>query len=527
MSQNINFRNPIIMALIMAIGMFLGYKMKGSLRYNDQQTKTSNLGEIMQLVQQKYVDNVGADTIEAKAIEQLLSQLDPHSVYIPPKDLQDVDDDLDGDFDGIGIEFFFQKDTLVVGSVLSGGPSEAAGLNTGDQIFKVNDSIISGKKASNDGVIKLLRGVSGSKVKVSVLRNHNLVKVFNITRGKIPMYSLDASYLLDAQTGYIKINRFAATTYDEFVKAVKDLKQKGMSRMIIDVRDNPGGYLDAAVKIADELISGKRKIVYTKGRTSDEQAYYSEKKGLFEEGKVVVLIDEGSASAAEILSGAIQDYDRGTIIGRRSFGKGLVQEQYPLSNGGALRLTVARYYIPSGRCIQKDYSNGVNKYEEDVYNRFKSGELTTKDSVKQSDTTFYKTLGGRRVFGGGGITPDVFVALDTNKYSRGLSDVLSSGLIIEVSNTFYLENKEELKKYKSVADLNSQLKLPVTILNNLKEKCAIEKITLAPFAKKTDLDFISMRIKAQIAKYVFGPTAIYEVSNSNDEVILEALKHFN
>jgi carboxyl-terminal processing protease len=520
-----NLHNPILYAVVIAIGMFLGYKMKGTLLHADAiGTSSGNVDEIMNLVKERYVDSVGTDSVEAKAIDNLLSQLDPHSVYIPPSDLKSVDEDMDGEFEGIGIEYFVKKDTLMVTSVIAGGPSAEAGILTGDKFISVNDSIIAGKKLNTELLIKHLRGRSGTKANIKLMRNHKLIPNIAITRGKVPMYSIDASYMLSPTIGYIKINRFAATTYNEFMKAMQALQKAGMKKLMIDVRDNPGGYLETAVQIIDELIAGNKKIVYTRGRIKANETYSASKTGLFETGKVVVLVDEGSASAAEILSGALQDYDRATIIGRRTFGKGLVQEQYPLSNGGALRLTIARYYIPSGRCIQKDYSHGIENYQDDVMNRFKKGELVSQDSVIFKDTTVYKTMAGRRVYGGGGIMPDVFVPIINAKYNAQLSDILGSGFISEIANAYYADNKDALNKYATPADLNKYANASTAMIQKLIQKCKEDGIATNSLSNIADKNLITTRLMAQLAKAKFGNAAQYQIYNANDDMIKVALK---
>jgi carboxyl-terminal processing protease len=509
----------------MGIGMFLGFQMRSSLRNTDTKggQDGSNLGEIMSLVQNKYVDTIATDSIQTVAVEKLLSQLDPHSVYIPPKDMREVDNDLGGSFEGVGIEFYILRDTLTVTSVISGGPSDDAGIQSGDKIIKVDDSVVSGKKVSDEAIIKLLRGRGGSKVKLVILRNGKKINDVTVTRGTIPLYSIDAAYLLDSSTGYIKINRFAEKTYEEFIEKLNELKERKITKLVIDLRDNPGGYLEAACQIADEIIAGKKMLVYTRGRGNKQESYKSSRDGIFEKGKIAILIDEGSASAAEILSGAIQDHDRGIIIGRRSFGKGLVQEQFPLSNGGALRLTIARYYLPSGRCVQKDYSDGIGSYREDVMDRYKSGEMMIQDSIHHKDTTMYKTMAGKRVYGGGGIIPDFFVPLDTNKYSRALSDVIASGYINEVTNDYISSNKQNLTKFKTTQDLLKNFNELPQLIKNIKNKCAENEITIAPFSKTNDVLFINARIKAQIAKSILGNSSQFEVANVGDEFIGRAM----
>jgi carboxyl-terminal processing protease len=523
-----NFHNPLLYALVISIGMFLGYKMKGTLLYNDNaNASTGVVDEIMGLVKQRYVDSVGTDSVEMKAVDNLLSQLDPHSIYIPPSQLKGVDEDMDGEFDGIGVEYFMQKDTLQITSVIAGGPSADAGIETGDKFITVNDSIIAGKKINTDEIVKYLRGRKGSKVHIGVMRNKKILKDITITRGTIPMYSVDAAYLLSPTVGYIKINRFSATTYKEFLAKLQELKKLGLQKLVLDLRDNPGGYLETAVQVIDELVAGTQKIVYTKGREKNTETFNAESKGILEQGKVVVLVDEGSASAAEIVSGALQDYDRATIIGRRTFGKGLVQEQYPLSNGGALRLTVARYYIPSGRCIQKDYSHGKDNYEKDLQTRYLRGELASQDSVNYKDTTVYKTMAGRRVYGGGGIMPDIFVPIIDNKYSTNLREVLGTGYLTEVVNDYYLANKPIFQKFASVEDFIKMYAVDKIILQAIQQKCKSDKISVTSFSTKADVVFLQSKIKSQLAKLLFGSSAQYQVFNAEDLMLKIALQEIS
>jgi carboxyl-terminal processing protease len=518
--SSINLRNPLLFAGALAMGMYFGYKMRGNLRFVDGQGK---LGEIMQLVKDRYVDDVNVDTVEASAIDKVLAQLDPHSVYIPPQDLAAVDDDLDGDFDGIGIEYFFQRDTLLVTSVISTGPSASAGLLSGDKMLMVNDSAIAGRKVSTETIQKLLRGIGGSKVNVTMLRGAKVLPRITITRGRVPVYSIDAAYMLEPQTGYIKVNRFSATTYQEFSDKLQELKKLGMQQLVLDLRDNPGGYLECAVSILDEFIAGKRTLVVTKGKHSSGDTYSSEKKGAFEQDKLVVLVNEGSASAAEILSGVLQDYDRATIIGRRTFGKGLVQEEYKLSTGGAIRLTIARYYIPSGRCIQKDYSKGLEAYDGDIMSRYHKGELSAAVNDSTSGRKQYKTTGGRIVYGGGGISPDVFVPLDTNKFTRELGSIFGSAVLNEVANDFLAANRQVLQKYKSAKDFSSNFEVPIDVISHLKALCSRNEISQTVFSKDSNVLMMKKRIKAMLAKSIFGADAQFLVENVDDEFVQRAL----
>jgi carboxyl-terminal processing protease len=408
---------PFIYATILASGVLIG--MIVNTLNNGKQMPFANqpynkIQDLMNFIDLKYVDTVNKADLVDKTIEKLLSNLDPHSVYIPAKDLAEMNESLEGNFEGIGIEFFIVQDTITVVTAISGGPAELVGLRAGDRIVKINDTIVAGTKIKETDVKKKLRGTKDTKVKVGVLSaGSSKLNDYTITRGKIPLYSVDAAYMVDNEVGYIRISNFGATTHQEFNQKLHDLEQAGLKKLIIDLRGNPGGYLQAATNILDELIGGDKLLVYTQGKAYSRQEYVAARPGLFERGPLAVLIDQGSASASEILSGAVQDWDRGNVYGRTSFGKGLVQEQYQLEDGSALRLTIARYYTPSGRSIQRPYDNGADSYYNEIYDRYERGEFVHEDSLIKNDTTTYRTASGRVVYGGGGIRPDVFVPIDT------------------------------------------------------------------------------------------------------------------
>ena len=374
---------PLLLSLSMFLGILLGYRLRGNIPSRAGMFRSHSatpMQEVMELVRNRYVDRVDPDTIAEDAINALLERLDPHSVFIPARELMDVNEDLSGGFEGIGVEFNIFDDTAHVLFVIKDGPSEKAGLQTGDRFLKVEDSAVAGRGISSDGIRSLLRGPGGSKVKVTVLRGERMVDA-TITRGRIPLNALEAAYMLTPTTGYIRLGKFSETCYEEFMGALEALLGKGMKELVLDLRDNGGGILDEAVEIADEFLSGNRLIVYTEGEHIPRREYTCRRNGLFETGKLVLLLDEASASASEVLAGALQDWDRATVIGRRSFGKGLVQEQYDLSDGSALRLTVARYYTPLGRSIQKPYTDGSEKYDGEILERFHNGGLTRPDTV--------------------------------------------------------------------------------------------------------------------------------------------------
>ena len=409
---------PLLLSIVMIAGMFIGYRIKENMPgkgffYIEKRTPVQ---EVINLIESKYVDDVAIDFITNNAIEEILSQLDPHSVFIPASQLQQLKEELAGEFYGIGVEYKILNDTIHVLNVIKNGPSDKAGLQLGDQILQIGDSIVAGVNITTERIKRYLRGSGGAKVKLNILRN-NKKRSITIVRGMIPLYSLDVAYMITDNTGYLRFNKFSETTYKEFMQAVENLKNLGMRNMILDLRDNGGGILTEATDIADEFLSGNKLITYTEGKHSKKKEYVCKREGIFENGKVVVLANDGTASASEVLIGALQDWDRATIIGRRTFGKGLVQEQYELSDGSGIRLTISRYYTPLGRSIQKSYSEGGQAYKDELSNRFVHGEVLFADSINHLNGKAFKTKNGKTVYSGGGITPDVFVAMDTTSYN--------------------------------------------------------------------------------------------------------------
>jgi carboxyl-terminal processing protease len=516
---------PFIYALLLAFGVMLGYAIN-SITAGKQTILTRNydkIEDVLNYISIKYVDTINRTQLVNKSIDKILSNLDPHSVYIPARDVSEMNEQLEGNFEGIGIEFFLVEDTITVVSAIPGGPSEIIGIKAGDRIVKIDDSIVAGIKIKEADVKHRLRGPKGTHVKVSVLRSGKKdLLVFDIGRDKIPLYSVDAAYMIKKDIGYIRIGTFSSTTHEEFVQKFRELRDKGLKKLIIDLRGNPGGYLQAATAIADELISGEKLLVYTKGKAYGRQDYNASKPGLFEQGDLCVLIDQGSASASEILSGAIQDWDRGTIIGRTSFGKGLVQEQYELRDGSALRLTVARYYTPSGRCIQRPYDKGTDEYYNDINERFQRGEFVQEDTSAGKDTTVYQTAKGRRVYGGGGIRPDVFVPMDTsaeNEYLYALRSFVPE-FVYKYSST----HAGLLEQYKSEDDFVSKFNVP--------ENMETEFYTYAKTAGLIDnkdkdkkiKDKLDLSLKALLAKQAWRMEGYYEVINQNDKVVKVAVE---
>ena len=478
--------------------------------------------EIMDLIQNKYVDDVKIDALADTAIQAMLDKLDPHSVYIPAEKLDGINEDLAGKFYGIGVEFNIFDDTINVVNVLKDGPSDKAGIQTGDKFLKVEDSVVAGNKIDGDRIRKLLRGDRGTTVNILFLRGSGQKKV-TVTRDAIPLSSLDASYMMGNGVGYIKLNKFSQQTYHEFMDALLALKKQGLQKLILDLRGNGGGILDEAVEIADELLPGDKLITYTEGKHVAKKEYRCRRDGQFEKGALVVLADEGTASASEVLIGALQDWDRATIIGRRSFGKGLVQEQFDLSDNSALRLTIARYYTPVGRSIQRPYANGEKAYFDEISNRFHDGETQSADSVKNDKTKIYKTPGGKTVYGGGGITPDYFVALDTTGFSISTARLYARGTPANFAYLFYLQNTTSLKNYKSPADFIKNFSFTEENWKAFTEAAAKDSVNLNNVSAIEKTDIIN-RIKSSIAREVWRTEGMVEVLNTDDTTIKKALE---
>lgn len=478
-----------------------------------------------------YVDSVSEAKLVEDAITGMLDKLDPHSTYSNAEETKELNEPLQGNFGGVGIQFNMKEDTLYVIQTVAGGPSEKLGIIAGDRIVEVNDTVIAGVKMKSSDIMKRLRGPKGTKVNVKVKRRGvpELID-FRITRDNIPLYSIDASYMLDGKTGYIRISRFASDTHTEFIKAVKKLKDKGMEQLIIDLSDNGGGYLQAAVEMANEFLNKGENIVFTEGRNSPRYNANALGNGSLKKEKVVVMVNQYSASASEILAGALQDWDRGVIVGRRTFGKGLVQRPFPFRDGSMIRLTVARYYTPSGRCIQKPYDEGDRKaYEKDILNRFNKGEFMNADSVHFSDSLKYVTLKNKRnIYGGGGIMPDVFVPLDTTEYTDYYRDIVAKGVLNQFVIDYVDKNRQELKsKYKDVEAFDKGFTVDNTLLEDLKRQAEKEKIKFDEKHYSKSKNLISLIVKALIARDLYDTEAYFRIINHKNDMLKKALEIIN
>jgi carboxyl-terminal processing protease len=518
---------PILLSLVLIAGILIGAK----LNFNSTEAsgffssvKFNKLNALINYIEQEYVDEISRNELENKAISSLLSDLDPHSQYISAEDLAAVNEPLEGNFEGIGIEFNIQADTIIVVNVINGGPSEKAGLLAGDRIIRVDGENITGS-ISNQDVVKKLRGKKGTIVELEIARK-NLKKPIevSITRGTIPIHSIDVAFMVNDEIGYIKLSRFSKTTFEEFVENGLRLKAKGMKKLILDLRGNGGGFLDAAIKLSDEFLPNKKLIVYTEGKARPRTSHYATKRGHFENTELAILIDEGSASASEILAGAIQDNDRGTIIGRRSFGKGLVQEQTPWPDGSAIRLTIARYYTPTGRSIQKPYSHGDN---ENYYNesaiRFEKGELFAADSIHFPDSLKYYTPEGKVVYGGGGIMPDVFTPYDTinnNLYYMGL---VYNGVFNKFAFEIVDKEREKFARYKDFESFNKGFNISNEMLDKFLSYAANEGLAKDFAAINQSKHLIKNRLKAMVARQLYSDAGYYPIMLSQDNAFNTAI----
>ena len=527
MNKKINILIPLLIAVSVAAGILIG----NLLNRNSQPGftglnvgKSNKMSEILSYIEQGYVDSVNTSGIIEKTIPEVLKNLDPHTTYIPVSDMQEVEEEMKGKFSGIGVQFSIMDDTVRVIEVISGGPSSKVGIMPGDRIVRVNDSIIAGVNVSNSTVMNLLRGEKNTKVVVGVARKGSDNQLdFEIIRGDIPINSIDVSYMIDAETGFIKISRFANKTYKEFMEGMEKLSDSGAKKVIIDLRQNPGGSLVAVLQMVDEFLTKDEAILYTEGVNQPRKTYNASGNNTWKDIKVYVMIDEFSASASEIFAGAIQDNDRGLIIGRRSFGKGLVQEQIPLSDGSALRLTVARFYTPSGRCIQSSYEDGNEEYFNHIYERFHSMEQLVADSIHFADSLKYTTKSGRIVYGGGGIMPDFFVPVDTSGNSEYFNNIYRKGLVYTFAYAYADEHRKELSDFKKADEFDRYLDSK-NVLEEFVKYASDKGVPRDNKGLKQSSLIIKTQIKAYIARNIIGEEGFYPIIEKIDNTLLKAIE---
>ena len=523
-SGNNRIKNFFTIAISFLVGMTVALYFVPGRKQGLSSMQSNKLDEVVKYVNSYYVDTVNTDKLFEIAINSMLQELDPHSTYANATENKAMMESLEGAFEGVGIQFSIMNDTIMVISTVSGGPSEKQGIRAGDRIVTVDGKNVAGIGIQNDEVMKMLRGKKKTTVVIGILRQGS-VNDYTVTRDVIPTYTLDIAYMVDPQTGYIKINQFGATTANEFEAAIKKLKKQGMTKMILDLRSNSGGFLDAAIQICDEFLAKGEMIVYTEGLHVPTDKIYATRYGNFEKGDVIVLIDDFSASASEIVAGAIQDNDRGVVVGRRSFGKGLVQRQIDLSDKSSVRLTVARYHTPSGRCIQREYGKGAEAYYEDFIDRYYRGEMTHSDSIKFDENQKFKTKNGRTVYGGGGIMPDYFIPLDDDSTLNAYYQVLNSSAIIQFAFNYATDNKEKvLKQYPTAASYVKGM----TVSNDLLKQL-LNFYTQKTGLKVKDLNNESIKelkvwLKALIGRDIYQDEAFYPVINSSDKTFLKAVE---
>lgn len=521
---------PLLFALVLVGGILVGLRLaprsfSGSPIYSVNLNDYNKLNDIISLINRDYVDTVNIEELQEEAIGTMLENLDPHSQYIAASEFDKVNEHLEGNFEGIGVQFRIEKDTVMVVSPIAGGPSEKVGIKAGDRIVIVEGDTIAGVGINNSKVMKVLKGPRGTKVKLKIFRRSEPELLdFTITRNVIPTYSLDIAYMVDDSIGYAKLNKFSATTYQEMVDALKALKAQGMHKLILDLRNNSGGYLQSAIKVSDEFLKDGELIVYTKGKSRPKNFAFATTQGNFEEEKLIILIDEGSASASEIVAGAIQDNDRGIIMGRRSFGKGLVQEQMNLYDGSALRLSVARYYTPTGRSIQKPYEHGTRDYYKEFHNRFVNGEVLHADSIHFDDSLKYITPGGKIVYGGGGIMPDIFVPIETGENMAYYNRLINRGIIYDFAFEYTDTHRDELEKFKNVDEYDYGFEIDDQLFEALiafAEDNEVLRDDESIAAMESDIKTL---LKALIARNILDDEGFYPIYHNIDETFQQAVK---
>jgi carboxyl-terminal processing protease len=517
---------PLIFAIVLIVGMLIGVRLVDTTGERSMfvYPKSDKLSGVLNFIEMEYVDSISKENLVEKTIPSLLKSLDPHSMYIPASDLQRVTEPLEGNFDGIGIQFNMLNDTVVVIQTISGGPSERIGIMPGDRVVIIEDSVVAGVGMDDQDIVKSLRGPRGSKVNIGVKRQdiEGLIE-FEITRDRIPLYSVDVSYMIDNEIGYIKISQFSRTTFKEYMEAAEKLNSQGMKKLILDLRGNGGGYMDASTNIADQFLEDGKLIVYTEGQSKPRSNVYATSKGINLDTELLVLIDEWSASASEIIAGAIQDNDRGKVVGRRSFGKGLVQTQTMFSDGSALRLTVARYYTPTGRSIQKPYDDGLENYYNDLDERFRHGEFDIADSIKFNDSLKFITPGGNIVYGGGGIMPDVFIPRDTAGMTEFYSQVTRRGLVYRFAFDYADRNRNSLSGFNTAAELNRHLDRQ-SLMNDFLSFAEREGLKGDSEQITKSRNIMHTQIKAYIARNVMDNEGFYPIISSIDDALQKSVQ---
>lgn len=523
---------PILFALVLFFGIIIGIRLvprdtvKGNI-FSVDFSKYSKVGDVLRHIKRDWVDTVNLEKLEEDAIIEILENLDPHSQYISANEFDQANEYLEGNFEGIGVQFRIEKDTAMVIIPIAGGPSDKVGVKAGDRIVIVDGDTVVGSEITSENIMKRLKGKKNTKVNIQVFRRgESQLLEFNITRGVIPTYSLDIAYMIDANIGYIKLSKFSSTTSEEFSDALSKLLNEGMTKLILDLRNNAGGYLQAAIDVADEFLVDKQLIVYTEGKNRATKYAFATKKGKFEQEPVIILIDEGSASASEIVAGAIQDNDRGIIIGRRSFGKGLVQEQITLFDGSAIRLTTARYYTPTGRSIQKPYGNGREEYFNEFHQRFVNGEVFHADSIHFDDSLKFFTKKGKIVYGGGGIMPDIYIPIRNAKELVYYNRLIGRGLIYDFALDYTDANRNSLNQYDNLRKFADNFKVSEAMFNDLisyADSQGLERDTKSINAMKEDIKAL---LKALIGRNILDNEGFYPTFNEKDEILQEAIRQF-
>ena len=524
---------PTIVIVCIAAGICLGNSLgqnayAQSVNWGNFRLAPSKVDMMLRYMQQAYVDPVDVDSLTDEVMTEIVQQLDPHSAYIPKKDLELVNSELDASFSGIGVQFSIQNDTVSIVAVISGGPSEGVGVLAGDKIVEVNDTAFTGKGINNERVMRALRGPKGTEVTIGVRRSGEQELLhYTIVRGDIPVHSVDAAFMLDKHTGFVRVTKFAEKTYDEFINALATLRQQGADRYVIDLRENSGGYMEQAIRMANEFLSDGDLIVYAEGRAYPKYEAKANRQGRFHQTPIVVLIDEFSASASEIFAGAMQDNDRATIIGRRSVGKGLVQQQIPFNDGSAVRLTVARYYTPSGRCIQKPYELGKGEdYMKDIVERYDHGEFFSKDSIHLKDTTRYYTKQGRVVYGGGGIMPDIFIGRDTTLNTPWYNRVVNRAYTYQFAYQYTDRHRKELSKIKTWQEMEKHLNKQ-NLLDEFTAFCKQKGVEPEPAHIQKSKPLIMRLLNAYIVRNILGDEGFFPLFERDDEITKRAIKEIN